>query len=422
MNGKTVQVEGIKVKNTFIDFDAEDEDDVPSAGVALSKRQFSEPALMGRQMTALRQCSSGMHAQMEAVGEEEQDDEQDGEDADLNGTSPLNRQVTELHWPTWATTNMPQMQTMPMIGLEAWAPPYPFGGVDAATLQQMGKEQDEWAPQGGLPLQDRALGLVAQPSLPVQAKIDPEPTGQDVPPDWCQKTTVMLRNLPNKYSQQMLLEELNSSGFLGTFDFLYLPIDPETNANRGYCFINFTDPNYAWSLKLTYEGRKMGRFNSDKVVFVAPAALQGFEANYAHYSTARVNRGDPSTRPLFLREAATGGQDAPPRRRGGRRSQGSLIDIAARQQKKHTQPAQAATFSEGYIGLQAGGAAMPSSEGKKGGGKSGGKGGKAGQKSSEQPSQDSLKPRFCPFCGGEAKPDFRFCQFCGASLNFGAEG
>eukprot|EP00913_Durusdinium_trenchii_P026761 g25102.t1 len=134
---------------------------------------------------------------------------------------------------------------------------------------------------------------------------------------------------------------------------------------------------------------------------------------------SRVNRGDPSTRPLFLREAATGGQDAPPRRRGGRRSQGSLIDIAARQQKKHTQPAQAATFSEGYIGLQAGGAAMPSSEGKKGGGKSGGKGGKAGQKSSEQPSQDSLKPRFCPFCGGEAKPDFRFCQFCGASLNFG---
>ncbi|CAJ1409977.1 unnamed protein product [Effrenium voratum] len=144
----------------------------------------------------------------------------------------------------------------------------------------------------------------------------------------------MLRNLPNKYNQQMLLEELNSSGFLGTFDFLYLPIDPETNANRGYCFINFTDPSCAWTLKLTYEGRKMGRFNSDKVVSVAPAALQGFEANYAHYSTARVNRGDPSTRPLFLREAAVSGQEAPPRRRGGRRSQGSLIDIAARQQKK----------------------------------------------------------------------------------------
>ncbi|CAE7615211.1 unnamed protein product, partial [Symbiodinium sp. CCMP2456] len=31
-------------------------------------------------------------------------------------------------------------------------------------------------------------------------------------------------------------------------------------------------------LKCTYEGRKMGRFNSDKVVSVAPAALQGFEA------------------------------------------------------------------------------------------------------------------------------------------------
>jgi len=26
-------------------------------------------------------------------------------------------------------------------------------------------------------------------------------------------------------------------------------------------------------------------------------------------------------------------------------------------------------------------------------------------------------PKFCPYCGGGCKPQFRFCQFCGASLN-----
>lgn len=46
----------------------------------------------------------------------------------------------------------------------------------------------------------------------------------------------------------------------------------------------------------------MSRFNSAKVVSVTPATLQGFQANYMHYSSARVNRGDPSARPLFLRE------------------------------------------------------------------------------------------------------------------------
>merc|ERR1719293_406942 len=94
----------------------------------------------------------------------------------------------------------------------------------------------------------------------------------------------------------MLLTEINHTGFLGTFDFLYLPIDPETNANRGYSFLNFIDPGFAWMFKMSYECRKMNRFNSNKVISVVPATLQGFEANYAHYASSRWRRERPEPR------------------------------------------------------------------------------------------------------------------------------
>merc|ERR1719313_1942658 len=119
--------------------------------------------------------------------------------------------------------------------------------------------------------------------------------------------TVMMRNLPNKYTQQMLIEEINSKGFAGTFDFIYLPVDPDTDANRGYAFVNFDDPSDARRFKVEFDGCQMSLFDSSKFVTVTPATLQGFEANYAHYANARVNRGDPAKRPIFLRESESPG-------------------------------------------------------------------------------------------------------------------
>lgn len=123
-------------------------------------------------------------------------------------------------------------------------------------------------------------------------------------PEWATVTTVMMRNLPNKFSQHALLADINHMDFLGKFDFLYLPIDPATSANKGYAFINFVKAEFAWLFKQRYEGRKMNRSNSEKVVSVSPASLQGFEANFNHYANLRVNRGDPACRPLFLRDLA----------------------------------------------------------------------------------------------------------------------
>merc|ERR1719387_252331 len=81
----------------------------------------------------------------------------------------------------------------------------------------------------------------------------------------------------------------------------------------------------------------MKSFNSCKVVSVSPASLQGYENNYAHYATARVSRGDPAMRPLFLRTAPMQRESGFRRQRKGT----SLVDRAAREQDIEAMPAPA---------------------------------------------------------------------------------
>lgn len=122
--------------------------------------------------------------------------------------------------------------------------------------------------------------------------------------EWQQKniTTVMLRNIPNKYTQQMLMDELSEVGFCNTWDFLYLPVDSDKNANLGYAFMNFIHPELAARFKEVFEGSRMKRFNSKKVVCVTPATLQGYAANYHHFEAKRVTKAEnPTHRPMFLK-------------------------------------------------------------------------------------------------------------------------
>merc|ERR1719265_345414 len=221
-----------------------------------------------------------------------------------------------------------------------------------------------------------------------------------MPAEWLSTYTVMMRNIPNKYSQQSLREEIEYEGFEGCFDFLYLPIDPETKANKGYAFINFVDPSYAWTFRNVFEARKMSSFNSGKVVSVVPAALQGFDANYAHYSSTQVNHKDPSVRPLFLREPSQLPDKPRRRRRAGR---GSLIDIAARKLNAlQTQEKADATIGDTSMPQTWSSVHKPSN------------------KQQIVNVSSDVKPllRFCPFCGVKVADNYNFCSFCGKSLNF----
>jgi protein phosphatase 1 regulatory subunit 42 len=117
------------------------------------------------------------------------------------------------------------------------------------------------------------------------------------------EVTLMMGSLSSKYTQPSLLEEIDMHGFAGTYDFFYLPIDAATKTNRAYAFINFTSGEAAKRFQEIFNGLKMRLPNSSKCTTVKVAALQGFEANHAHFANSRVaNRGNVHSRPLFLRE------------------------------------------------------------------------------------------------------------------------
>lgn len=108
-------------------------------------------------------------------------------------------------------------------------------------------------------------------------------------------TTLMIRNVPNRSSQQELVQELEEIGFAGTFNFFYAPIDSGTMGNVGYAFVNFVDANWAAHCRKVVDGyafKKNQRRGFRKVASVSVAHLQGLQANIRHYqNTAVLGRG-----------------------------------------------------------------------------------------------------------------------------------
>lgn len=114
----------------------------------------------------------------------------------------------------------------------------------------------------------------------------PNTSPVEVPP-----TTMMLRNLPNRYTQQELIEEMESLGYAGSFDFFYAPIDFATMGNVGYAFVNFVDCSWAIHCQKVLEGyifKKHQQKSRMKVATVSVAHLQGLEANLRHFERSLV--------------------------------------------------------------------------------------------------------------------------------------
>ncbi|KAK9942720.1 hypothetical protein M0R45_008370 [Rubus argutus] len=110
-------------------------------------------------------------------------------------------------------------------------------------------------------------------------------------------TTVMIRNIPNKYTRDMLMTFLDNHCANGNrksdggeesesaFDFLYLPIDFWTGMNKGYAFVNFTNPQAVWRFYLAAHSQKWDSFQSNKIREIAYARIQGKKDLVQHFET-----------------------------------------------------------------------------------------------------------------------------------------
>ena len=69
-----------------------------------------------------------------------------------------------------------------------------------------------------------------------------------------ERTTLMLRNVPNNCTREMFLGLLDEHGFAGRYDFVYLPCDFYRQANLGYAFVNLVDSAAVDALWAAFDG------------------------------------------------------------------------------------------------------------------------------------------------------------------------
>ncbi|KAM3073805.1 hypothetical protein ACMFMG_008430 [Clarireedia jacksonii] len=110
------------------------------------------------------------------------------------------------------------------------------------------------------------------------------------------RTTVMLRNIPNKVDQAMLKSIIDESSH-GRYDFMYLRIDFSNDCNVGYAFINFVDPLDIIDFVLARSNQKWHRFKSDKVAEVSYATIQGRDCLVQKFRNSSVMLEPPHYRP-----------------------------------------------------------------------------------------------------------------------------
>ncbi|KFK33554.1 hypothetical protein AALP_AA5G028600 [Arabis alpina] len=120
------------------------------------------------------------------------------------------------------------------------------------------------------------------------------------------RTTLMIKNIPNKYSQKLLLNMLDNHCIhineaiteelseheshhqpFSSYDFVYLPMDFNNKCNVGYGFVNMTSPEAAWRLYKAFHLQRWEVFNSHKICQITYARVQGLEDLEEHFKSSK---------------------------------------------------------------------------------------------------------------------------------------
>mmetsp|Transcript_24311 Transcript_24311/g.61641 ORF Transcript_24311/g.61641 Transcript_24311/m.61641 type:complete len:421 (+) Transcript_24311:88-1350(+) len=135
------------------------------------------------------------------------------------------------------------------------------------------------APLGDLQLRDQlVINKVGSPpglsprEVSAEAEEEDKDSGDD---DDLPATTVMLRNIACRYSQEDVADALDDVGLAGTYDLVYIPRSPTRRSNLGYAFVYFRDPKFVEECIKRCDGKPFGRCNTSKLCKVALAHIKG---------------------------------------------------------------------------------------------------------------------------------------------------
>jgi hypothetical protein len=247
-----------------------------------------------------------------------------GDMAAFNPFFPPSVQLAQI--PAWTTAKGVQVMQMgqwpqgqgqvPGIPVAGGAPdpknPIGYPGVVASQIAQaqaaqsmpQSQSKDKGQPKERKAKQNQKGGADPQMKSRQEPRVRRERPDVEVEPamDESLRTSIMLRNIPNKYTQRMLLSVVHELGFnQECFDFFYLPIDFRNKCNVGYAFINFLSNGLAKRFFKALDGYQLRAFNSDKVCAVAWARVQGLQANIEHYRNSPIAGVPiPQYRPLLF--------------------------------------------------------------------------------------------------------------------------
>ena len=118
--------------------------------------------------------------------------------------------------------------------------------------------------------------------------------GQDV------RTTIMLRNLPNKWTIHDLRRILEET-CKGKYDFVYLRIDFSYNTNVGYAFVNFIDASHIVDFYQTWVGKEwQPGSHPRKIAQISYATIQGIDCLIEKFRNSAVMDEFPDYRPKLI--------------------------------------------------------------------------------------------------------------------------
>jgi len=123
---------------------------------------------------------------------------------------------------------------------------------------------------------------VAEEELPDQPWLNSSSVPRTLPPD---VTTLVVRNVPAKFSPQKLLEVWSQDG---AYNFLHVPYSFERRRRLGMAFINFVSHEAATRFMATWHGQKLA--DGSRRLQIVAAEIQGLMENLWHLKAAHVEK------------------------------------------------------------------------------------------------------------------------------------